>query len=283
MSLDPIREVAVRAARAAGAVQREHCETRLEVDAAPGHDLKLAVDRLCEEAVVETIRAAFPDHAILAEEGGARPGTGDCTWIIDPLDGTVNYFHGIPYFATCVACYRKTPGSKGTPGENRVFPREADSLGEPLVGVVYVPPVDELYLGVAGEGATRNGEPVTVSDAAALREVMIATGFGSTDENIRHMQGIGRALVSEVRKIRCLGAAAFDMANVAAGRLTAYYERGIRSWDFAAPNVVLREAGATVEAVEYAPDTWEVLAAAPGVAEALAAVVARSGTPRPTG
>jgi fructose-1,6-bisphosphatase/inositol monophosphatase family enzyme len=250
-------KTATKAALAAGEILKANYGKMLNVDEAKRHDVKLEVDRLCEQAIVSAIRAEFPDHAILAEEGGARAGEAPYRWIIDPLDGTVNFFYGLPYFCTSVACY-ETEG-------NFALPAETGSLGKPLVGVVYAPATDELFAAETGKGATMNGEPIHASGVSDLKEAIVATGFGSTEENIRRMLSVSGGLVNKVRKLRCLGAAAYDLANVAAGRLTGYYERGIRSWDIAAGNVLIKEAGGMLRATQIAPETWDVTAAGAGI------------------
>ncbi len=250
----------VDALKRAGAIQSENYGSLLNVDEARRNDIKLEVDRLCEEAMVETIHATSPDHAILGEEGGAR-GAGDCVWILDPLDGTVNYFYGIPYFCSSAACYK----------------RNDDVLAEPLAGAVYVPLRDELFLATPGEGATLNGRPVRAAEVAELSQSMVATGFGSTDEALRMNFAIQSRLAPRIRKLRCLGAAAYDLCNVGCGRLSGFYERGLYTWDIAAARIVIEEAGGRFDAVEYAPHRWDVVACAPGIFDDFIRVVRREG------
>lgn len=257
-----LRDTAVAAARAAGEIQKDCYGRTLTVDRSTAHDVKLEADRLCEQAIVETTRAAWPDHAILTEEAGLIGGDGDCWWLIDPLDGTVNFFHGIPYFCTSVACYRRPDEAEDAP-----FPRPPATLGEPLVGVVYVPPADELFAAEAGQGATRNGEPIQASDISDLGEAMVAVGFGAREGSDSYFVEQCARLAPRVRKLRCLGSAAYDLCNVACGRLSAFYEMRLRPWDIAAAQLILREAGAAFDALEVAPQTWNVIAAAPGIVE----------------
>lgn len=256
-----IEEVAVSAARAAGTLLREHWGGPLAVDHREQHDVKLEVDRLCEQAIVETIHRAFPDHSILAEEGGASARPGAYRWIIDPLDGTVNFFHALPYFCTSVACYR--PGA-----DDPDQAADLAGLGEPVVGVIYAPPTDELFVGAPGRGATRNGKPLAV-DPAPLADAVICMGFGKGDEIGNRQLDIARAMADKVRKIRCFGAAAYDLANVAAGRLTGFYEKGLRTWDIAAGYAIVTAAGGQMEARQFAPTRWSVLAGGPGVMDDL--------------
>jgi len=256
-----LRQTAVAAARAAGEIQKAHYGTILGVDLATRHDVKLEADRLCEQAIVGTIRRDWPDHAILTEEAGPIGGDGDHWWLIDPLDGTVNFFYGLPYFCTSVACYRRAVGERGG------FPRPLSTLGEPLVGVVYAPPTDELFVAEAGEGATCNGVGIHAAAATELSEAIAAVGFGSREGSERHYVEQVRRLAPHLRKLRCLGSAAYDLCNVACGRLTAFYEMRLRPWEIAAGHVVLREAGAVLDAIELEEQTWNVVAAAPGVYE----------------
>lgn len=262
-----IIETALEAARRAGEVQKRLWGTILAVDQATRNDVKLEADRLCERAIVETIRRDWPTHAILTEEAGALGGDGDCWWLIDPLDGTVNFFYGLPYFCTSVACYRRPSGQPDT------FPRSLESLGEPLVGVVYAPPTYELFVAEAGKGATLNGRPIRPSTVTALEEAIIGTGFGARQGAVEHfVNQIGR-LAPRVRKVRALGSAAYDLCNVACGRLTGFYEQRLRTWDIAAAAVILREAGAVLDAFSPSEAERNTLATAPGIYEELRSLV----------
>lgn len=268
---EKIADVAVEAARRAGAILEFHAERHLRVNQASRHDLKLEVDRVCEKAILDTIAAAFPEHAVLAEESGTLPATAAAAgyqWIVDPLDGTVNYYFGLPYFCTSIACYAvsgETARSRGL-----------DALGRPVVGVVYAPPADDLFIGRAGQGAFRNGNPIRAGGATKLGEAIISMGFGKTDELGLHMAATSTLLADKVRKLRCLGAAAYDMSNVACGRLSGFFERGLRTWDIAAAAIVLREAGGVLEAEQISPSRWEILATAPRIHEELKSVLAQA-------
>ena len=150
--LDAILDTAVAAARAAGEILLTHAGRTLNVDEAMAFDIKLEVDRLCEEAIVSIVQGRFPDHAILAEEGGAQDGTAAYRWIIDPLDGTVNYFYGIPYYCTSIACYEQPTGNP---------PQETfESLGRPVAAVVFAPATDELFSAHAEGPCLLNGRPI---------------------------------------------------------------------------------------------------------------------------
>jgi fructose-1,6-bisphosphatase/inositol monophosphatase family enzyme len=276
---DKIAEVAVDAARKAGEILRSHAGRHLTVDQATKHDLKLDVDRICEQAILDTITAAFPEHSILAEESGTTHATGatgmagttgtpsNYQWIVDPLDGTVNYYFGLPYFCTSIACYAVP--------EEPPARRDIDSLGRPVVGVIYAPPTDDLFIGRAGRGAVLNGRRIRAAGVKDLRESIIGIGFGKTDELGIRMLNASTLLADKVRKLRCLGAAAYDISNVACGRLSAFFEKGLRTWDIAAAYIILKEAGGVLESQEIAPTRWQVLATAPGIHDELKSILAQ--------
>jgi fructose-1,6-bisphosphatase/inositol monophosphatase family enzyme len=259
---DRIEAVAVAAARQAGSILRAHARRARKVDKAAPYDLKLEVDRLCEEAITRAIREAFCDHRVLAEEGGTAEAEGGYQWIIDPLDGTVNFFYGLPYYSVSVACYESPPPG-GRP------PRGIHTLGRGVVGVVYAPPTGELFVGRDGRGATCNGRAIHVSDVRDLAESILCTGFGKALAVRRGAVRASALLAGKVRKMRCLGSAAYDIANVACGRLSAFFENGLRTWDIAAGAVLLMEAGGVIDATEYEPTRWNVIAAAPGIHQRL--------------
>lgn len=260
---DRIHETAISAARRAGAVQMQHfrsaavrCHRRL-------HDVKLETDRKCESAIIAAIRERFPEHAVLSEESGALPGKAGYTWIIDPLDGTVNFWHGLPFFGVSIACY----ADPGRPAGEENPP--AGLRGAPVAGVVFLPFSQELFVGVPGRGAFLNGRPIRVNSAANAADAVVAVSFGKTPETMRRMTRRLDALLPKVRKARCLGAAAAELAYVAAGFLNGLVYENIKLWDFAAGKIILEEAGGFLEAVETEPDQWRVLAGAPGLRETL--------------
>jgi fructose-1,6-bisphosphatase/inositol monophosphatase family enzyme len=246
-------ELAKDAARAAGQIQRSHAVKARKVDRKMAYDVKLEVDRLCEQAIVDRIREAFPGDSIVAEEGGTIDG-GAYRWVVDPLDGTVNYFYGVPYYCTSIACYR---------GENAVdaeSPGRLSALGQAVVAVVYAGVTDEMFEAGPQGPSLLNGREVSVSEVSDLAEAMVCVGYGSSDSG---RSGIARAtaqLSGRVRKMRCLGAAAYDLANVAAGRLTVFYEKGLRLWDIAAGGHLVVQAGGVFDAQEYQPGRWRVVA-----------------------
>lgn len=263
--LSAIARTAVEAARAAAAVQMRHFRKGAPAARRLTRDVKLEVDRRCEAAVIQVIRARFPAHAILAEEGGAVEGREPFLWVVDPLDGTVNFFHGLPQFCACVACCRLS--GDGAPPANA-----AGLLAGGLVGVVLAPGTGELFTGVRGRGAALDGRPLACSDARALEEAIVALSFGKTEAAIARMGPVAVRLARAARKVRSYGCAGLDIVQVADGRLGGVIYQGLHLWDFAAAGIILAEAGGRLSAAAQPDGTWNVLAAAPGLHEALARI-----------
>ncbi len=215
-------EVAVAAAKAAGEVLRSGFGQRQEIRYKGEVDLVTEADEKAEQKIKATLREAFPTCEILTEESGRLAGEGDSRWIVDPLDGTTNYAHGLPLFSVSVALER---------------------AGEAVLGVVHDPMTQETYAAERGGGATLNGRPIKVSDTDELIRALLATGFPyDRDDMSATLDLFGRFAVL-TQSMRRLGSAALDLCYVAAGRLDGYYERGIHAWDIAAGSVILEEAG----------------------------------------
>lgn len=218
-------DVAIKAAKAAGEALREGFGGERTLRYKGEVDIVTEMDERAERIISEVLKGAFPNYGILAEEGGMLAGKGDSRWIVDPLDGTTNYAHGLPIFAVSIALQR---------------------AGEVACGVVYDPMRQELYAAERGGGATLNGQPIQVSDTDELIRALIVTGFPyDRDEVPAAVELFGRFTVM-TRSIRRLGSAALDLCYVAAGRLDAYYERGIWPWDVAAGSLILEEAGGRI-------------------------------------
>ena len=216
---------AVDAALLAGKLLRENFEKPLEVDAMHAHDIKLELDRRTQRLIEYHILARHPGHAILGEEGNTQ-GTSDCEWIIDPLDGTVNYFYGIPHFATTIAVRRHN---------------------EILAGVIHDPMRDETWTVEAGGPALLNGRKIEVSTRTDLQECIISMGVSKTIDSINSTLPAFNRAIGQVKKMRMLGSAALDIAYVATGRLDAYLEGTISLWDIAAGLLLVPAAGGTVD------------------------------------
>ena len=218
-------EVAVAAAEAAGEVLRSGFGREQTVRYKGEVDLVTEVDERAEGVIGEVLREAFPGYGMLAEEGGRRLGEGDSRWIVDPLDGTTNYAHGLPIFAVSIALER---------------------AGEVILGVVHDPMREETYVAELGGGATLNGEPLRVSDTDEPIRALLVTGFPYDRADMRAAVELFGRLTELTQGVRRLGAAALDLCYVAAGRLDAYYEKGLHAWDVAAGSLILKEAGGRI-------------------------------------
>jgi myo-inositol-1(or 4)-monophosphatase len=254
-----LRTLAERLAREAGTTALAG-RRRLPVGHPPAHDTKSSAtdpvtefDRAAESYIVAELRRLRPDDAIIGEEGAADSGTSGIAWHIDPIDGTANFLYDLPAWCTSVAAVN------------------ADGpITDALAGAVYLPVADEMFAAHRGGGATLNGTAVRASDADAVATALVGTGF-SYLENRRVIQAnrISR-LLPQVRDIRRYGSAAIDLAFVACGRLDAYFEEHLNSWDMAAGLLIAAEAGALVSDFDGdVPGEHGAIAAAPGVHAAL--------------
>ena len=223
--------VAIDAARAAGRQLLESFEgVPTGVNAKSSHtDLVSDADRESERVIVSAIRWAFPEDAIVAEEGSLERGGSGRTWYIDPLDGTVNYLYGIPQWSVSIACVDDKGG---------------------LVGVVFDPCRDALFSAERGAGAKVGLARLAVSHQRDLAQALIATGFAYVAEARAAQARLLATLLPAVRDIRRFGSAALDLAWLASGRIDGYFESGVQDWDVAAGSLLVREAGGAVTEVE---------------------------------
>jgi myo-inositol-1(or 4)-monophosphatase len=215
-------EVAIAAAEAAGEVLRNGFGQHQEIKFKGEVDLVTKADENAEQAIKQVLRGTFPNYGMLAEEGGELKGEGNVRWIVDPLDGTTNFAHGLPLFCTSIALERD---------------------GEIVLGVVYDPMANETYTAERGGGATLNGEPIGVSDTDEPRRALLATGFPYDRDQVPAAVKLFGQFAVRTQGMRRLGSAALDLCYVAAGRFDGYYERGVKAWDIAAGMMILREAG----------------------------------------
>jgi myo-inositol-1(or 4)-monophosphatase len=243
--LERAREVAVQAARSAGALLRRRIDSIREVRHKSAVDLVTDVDLQSEQEVCAAVLAAFPDHTILGEEGGARAQPDSdprFRWIVDPLDGTTNYAHGFPFFCVSIGL---------------------EVEGELTLGVVYAPSLDELFLAQRGGGASLNGRPIHVSATERLPDALLATGFPYERSLLARALRSFEALSYTSQAVRRAGSAALDLCYVACGRLDGYWEYQVKPWDMAAGALLVTEAGGTISRVDassFAVDGGEVLA-----------------------
>jgi myo-inositol-1(or 4)-monophosphatase len=219
-------DAAENAARAAGKLLRENFQRRQRVKTFAAHDIKLEIDVQAQELIGNLLLNEFPAHALYGEEGIAGDQSSDHQWIVDPLDGTVNYFYGIPHFCVSIALRLHK---------------------QIVVGVVYDPIRNETWTGQRGEVSKLNGAPIHVSDRAELAETVVSIGLAKTGETINTNFPLLQQMIHRVRKCRVLGSAALDMAYVACGRFDAYIETGISLWDIAAGALLVENAGGTVD------------------------------------
>jgi myo-inositol-1(or 4)-monophosphatase len=219
-------DAAENASLAAGKLLRENFQQRKRVKAVAAHDIKLEIDIQAQELIGKLLLEEFPAHALYGEEGIVGDQSSEHQWIVDPLDGTVNYFYGIPHFCISIALRLRK---------------------EIVVGVIYDPIRDEMWTSQQNETAKLNGRAIHVSDRAELAEAIISIGLAKTGETINTNFPLLQQMIHRVRKCRVLGSAALDMAYVASGRLDAYIETGISLWDIAAGSLLVQNAGGTVD------------------------------------
>jgi myo-inositol-1(or 4)-monophosphatase len=254
--VNAVREIAESVAREAGRQLREAFSgPRVNVTAKSSPtDLVSEADHAAERLIRERLAVARPGDGILGEEGGDAEGTTGVKWIVDPLDGTVNFLFGIPQWGVSIAC------------------EDADGT---LVGVIYDPMRDELWTAERDGPALLDGREIQGSDRADLATAMVATGFGY-DAEVRRLQAdVIARLLPQVRDIRRLGSAALDLAWTAAGRYDAFFERGLNAWDVAAGELLCRRAGLAVRHLPPTPPAGTgVLVAPDAIVDALESIVA---------
>lgn len=216
--------IAIEAATQAGKLIKENFGSDLTVNEMQRHDIKLELDVRSQKLITDIILGHNPEHAILGEEEGDIGGNGDVEWIVDPIDGTVNFYFSIPHFCVSIAA------------RNRV-------TKEPLVGVIFDPMMNELWTVEKGGVPTLNGKPISASNRAEMKEAVVTVGFSKSKSALDAGFERYKRIAYEVRKTRMLGSAALALAYIASGRLDAYVEEQISLWDIAA-GVMLVEAAA---------------------------------------
>jgi len=234
-------EAATEAAQAAGGFLRAHFGGVLNVDANEAHDIKLELDRRTQHLIEGLLLGRFPDHCVLGEEGRAGDASAEYEWIVDPIDGTVNYFYGIPHFCVSIALRR---------------------AGDILAGAIYDPMRDELWAAETNGPATLNGKEIRVSSRTVLSDAVVTVGFSKSAESIANGLPVFEKLLREVKKCRMMGSAALDLAYVSCGRLDAYVESQISIWDIAAGKLIVERAGGSIRLSEHPtiPDKLSIVA-----------------------
>ncbi len=252
--MEPLLNIAVSAARQAGEIIIRHMEQvdRLKITAKNSQEYFSEVDIKAEQAIINAIHKAYPEHGILAEESGVQEGDGESTWIIDPLDGTSNYLHGFPFFSVSIALKVK----------NRIEH-----------GVIYDPLRHECFAASRGRGARLNDRRIRVSKQTLLSASLLGTGvpFRNLALAQRYLPSF-EALMGKCAGVRRTGSAALDLAYVASGRLDGFWEFGLRPWDIAAGALLIREAGGLISDVHGGEDFLQhgdVVAGTPKVFKSL--------------
>ncbi|MDO8427371.1 MAG: inositol monophosphatase family protein [Deltaproteobacteria bacterium] len=228
-----IKGVAVKIAREAGLLLKENLGKAGKVEFKGAVNIVTEADRKSEALIIEEIQSNFPDHGILSEESAEIKAASGYKWIIDPLDGTTNYAHGFPFFCVSIGF---------------------EASGKVVLGVIYDPVLDELFVAEDGKGAALNGNPIHVSKTGSLDRSLLATGFPydlrtSKENNLDHFSNF----TLRAQAIRRAGSAALDLCYVASGRFDGYWEMRLRPWDVAAASVIVKEAGGTITDFKGSP------------------------------
>jgi len=243
MELEVVKRVAIAAAYKGGRVLLSHLGRISKINKKGAIDLVTEADTESETIILETIRANFPDHAILAEESGLNKGEDKYKWIIDPLDGTTNFAHGLSLFSISIAF----------------------ALNEDIViGIVLNPAAGELFTAIAGQGASLNGRPIIVAESQTVSESLLVTGFPyDFNKNFNPLLTRFANCLKASQGVRRLGSAALDLCFVASGRFAGFWEQNLKPWDTAAGALIASEAGAVITDFSNRPytiDKKEILA-----------------------
>lgn len=225
--MDDLREVLLEATREAGKIILHHFDGVFKIDHKEGiNNLVTEVDKLAEEKIIKVVRANFPAHSIISEEVGELIKDSDYQWIIDPIDGTVNFAHGIPICCVSIGLMYK------------------DDM---LMGAVYNPMMNELFFAEKGKGATLNNIPIKVSSKTNFKTAFLVTGFPyNWPDGAEYPIKVFERLILEGLPVRRLGSAAIDLCWVACGRFDGFWEYNLQAWDVAAGYLMVREAGGTI-------------------------------------
>lgn len=248
VSLKSALTAAIKAARAAGKVMHDNRHKPKRVNAAEAHDIKLELDVRCQKLIEKSLYAAFPQIPLLGEEGDSGDVSAEYRWVVDPIDGTVNYFYGMPHAAVSIALQARSDawqvaggGKKQRHRAGNLVTRHAPHVT--IVAVIYDPFTDELWTTVKGQPTRLNGKIIRASRRTKIEDAIIAMGFSKSQDNLNksipHMIRLSR----RARKIRIMGSAALELVYVASGRLDAYIERTINLWDVAAGALLVENAG----------------------------------------
>ncbi len=255
--MHPILNIAIKAARRAGKtiVRNSYRVERIKFDEKEKRDYVTEIDRLAEQEIIDVVRNAYPQHSITAEEGSRFIGN-EVEWIIDPLDGTTNYIHGLPQVAVSIAVM------------------ESNKLQH---AVIYDPIIGDLFSASRGSGAHLNERRIRVSKTKRLSNCLIGTGFPFREnDNVEDWIAVFRELTKKTSGIRRPGSAAIDLAYVAAGKYDGFWESGLKPWDIAAGALIVQEAGGIIADFKGGTNylnSGQVIAANPGIYDELLSIV----------
>lgn len=238
-------QIAKKLAHDAGKLALEYQQHGFKTESKGGVDLVTEADKACEALILKTIKDNFPDHAILTEESGAQGDPrAEFKWIVDPIDGTVNFAHGLPFYAVSIAVIHN---------------------GLPIIGVVEAPALGEVFWAKKGHGAFHGKKPLRVSSNDDLKQALVSVGYPyDRESDAAHMSmKITESVLHQARGVRRLGSAALECAYIAAGRFDAHFHYQLKPWDFAAAKIILEEAGGMMTDVDgntLSPKNGRVLA-----------------------
>jgi myo-inositol-1(or 4)-monophosphatase len=243
VNLISAQKAAVQAARAAGKLMLANWHKPKRVNLADAHDIKLELDVRCQKLIEKNLRAASPQIPLLGEEGDSGNVNAEYRWVVDPIDGTVNYAFGIPHAAVSIALQKRVEGRESRV-ESSKRPHVTRHVSHvTLLGVIYGPFTDELWTATRGGPTRLNGRIVRVSKRANVGDAIIAMGFSKSKTNLEKSLPFLNRLSRRALKVRLMGSAALELAYVASGRLDAYVERTINLWDIAAGALMVECSG----------------------------------------
>ncbi len=244
MNLKRALAVAVAAAKDAGALMRKNWRSPKKVNSISQYDIKLDLDVRCQKLIEKKLRAAFPQINLLGEEGDSGDVSLEYRWVVDPIDGTVNFAYGIPHAGVCIALQTRVQrsGSRNQKANPSSISNSPSSY-QTLLGVIYDPFADELWTATQNGPARLNGRVIHVSDRRKLADCIVTTGFAKSKKSVTELLPFFGRLAYSVRKVRMMGSAALALAYVASGRLDAYVESRVSLWDIAAGGLILERAG----------------------------------------
>jgi myo-inositol-1(or 4)-monophosphatase len=252
---------AITAARAAGKMMRNNLRLVKKINEATEHDIKLELDVRCQKRIERELRRSFPTIPILGEEGVLGNPEAPVRWVVDPIDGTVNFSYGIPHACVSIALQGRLRSKVQSQRPRRKSKANTVEDFQSVIGVVYDPFTDELWTAICGQRSRLNGRVIRVSQRKKLNESIVALGFAKQRSTLNKMLPTFNGLIHRVRKIRIMGAAALSLVYVATGRMDAYLEYGLRLWDIAAGGLIVECAGGRFDRLALGGEyTYEILA-----------------------